>query len=104
MSEFQTIRLLRSSESGKRPDPSEDLVHGQPAINYHPQTPGLFFSDANDDLVKVGPTSVGLLPPSANPCKGEQWLQIATPPANPTLWVYDGSDWRGVELNLTYPL
>lgn len=93
------IQLLRTDVQDCRPIP-EDLLPGQPLVNTNSQTPGLYFSSDSESLIKVGPTSVGNSPPTEEPTPGEMWLQ--PDPSLPVLWVYDGTNWRGVELPLSY--
>jgi len=96
-----TIKLLRSPVLRKRPDPS-CLLEGQPAVNYNPGEPGLFFRDSTGSgLIKIGPCHVGATAPNAVPatggyagnCKGELWLDT-TSVSQPTLKVWDGVKWN----------
>ena len=94
------IILKRSSIPNKRPN-ADLLEPGEVALNTNALTPGLFFESDNNAIVKVGPTSVGLEPPTFFPSLGEtdfnpitralkiggtdpetlaaSWLSIATP-------------------------
>lgn len=102
MTSTPKIRFLRNSNLGERPVP-EDLVSGQPAINTNSSSFGMFFADSDGDLVKIGPTGVGLEPPTETPCLGESWLQPSNPGQDsPIFWVFDGVNWAGVELGLVY--
>ena len=102
------IQLLRSIVENKRPDPTK-LISGQVAVNLAPAQPGMFFADSMGGLVKIGPCTVGAIPPNAafgwaNPPDpastgntiGELWLDTnGDPPLfpGPTLKVYDGTQW-----------
>ena len=58
------VQLLRSEVLNKRPDPQK-LLPGQGAVNTDSTQPGLFFADdTGNSLFKVGPCSVGPLPPN----------------------------------------
>lgn len=78
-------------------------MKGQPAVNINALDPGLFFSDVDDQLFKIGPTFVGTTPPNTEAlgpgptgnCRGEQWLNTSNPNA-PGLLVYNGVSWKGV--------
>jgi hypothetical protein len=88
------IQLLRSSIPNCRPDPSQ-LLPGQPAINTDAGEPGLYFTDTNGLLTKVGPCSVGTTPPNTNPIgsignsRGELWFDTEVQ----TLKVWNGFAW-----------
>lgn len=99
------IQLLRSIVLNKRPDPAK-LLPGQPAVNTAAAQPGLFFADnTGTTLFKVGPCTVGTLPPndgaSGAPGQlgntlGELWLDtngdLPLFPG-PVLKVWNGSSW-----------
>jgi hypothetical protein len=91
-----TIQLLRSDIAQTRPEPNV-LANGTPMVNLHESEPGLFFTARDGSLFKVGPTSVGPLPPNSFPqgepgnSAGELWLD--TSGANQVLRVYDGTAW-----------
>jgi hypothetical protein len=93
------IQNLRSSTANKRPDPL-GLSEGQLAVNYETSSPALFFSDDANNLIKVGPVHVGLIPPNASPAGttgnsvGEIWLDTSTIPN--AIRVYDGITWQGL--------
>ena len=98
------VQLLRSEVLNKRPDPTK-LLPGQPAVNTNSSQPGLFFSDDNGNaLFKVGPCTVGTLPPNdpaiapvGNPGNtvGELWLDLNSTfdRPGPILKVWDGAQW-----------
>jgi hypothetical protein len=98
------VQLLRSEVLNKRPDPSK-LLPGQGAVNTDSAQPGLFFADdTGNSLFKVGPCSVGLLPPNdpaiapigaPGNTLGELWLDTTSTfdRPGPTLRVWDGSQW-----------
>lgn len=78
------------------------MLPGQPAVNIHPDEPGLFFTDeAQSELYKIGPCYVGNTAPNATPAtggypgnsKGEFWLDT-TNVDNPSLKVWNGSGWN----------
>jgi microcystin-dependent protein len=88
------IQLLRSSIQKDRPDPAQ-LLAGQPAVNIDATEPGLFFSNSNGLLTKIGPCFVGTQPPNTNPVgtagnsRGELWFDVN----DQTLKVWTGSTW-----------
>ena len=92
------IQLLRSSIFNCRPDPAQ-LLPGQPAINTNATQPGLFFTDSNGALVKVGPCTVSKIPPNTDPAgspgltKGELWFDTN----RQSLEVWDGVEWRDAD-------
>jgi hypothetical protein len=91
-----TIQLLRSDIAQTRPEPNV-LANGTPMVNLHESEPGLFFTARDGSLFKVGPTSVGPLPPNSFPqgepgnSAGELWLDTSA--ADPVLRIYDGAAW-----------
>jgi hypothetical protein len=91
-----TIQLLRSDIPQTRPEPNV-LANGTPMVNLHESEPGLFFTARDGSLFKVGPSSVGPLPPNSvaqgetGNSAGELWLD--TSGADPVLRVYDGAGW-----------
>lgn len=97
------IQLLRNSTLGNRPNPTT-LLPGQPAVNINIEQPGLFFADSTgNELIKIGPCSVSETPPDANPSLGESWIEPnGSAPGVPMLWLFDGTDWRGVPLTETF--
>ena len=96
------IQFLRSLVLNKRPDPAK-LLPGQPAVNTAAAQPGLFFAnDTGTSLFKVGPCTVGILPPNdgatgagSGNTLGELWLDTGSTPAHPgpTLKVWNGATW-----------
>ncbi len=98
------IQLLRSLILNKRPDPTK-LLPGQPTVNTNSAQPGFFFADdTGNTLFKVGPCSVGPLPPndpligpigSPGNSVGELWLDTNSTfdAPGPVLRVWDGSQW-----------
>jgi hypothetical protein len=96
------IQFLRSLVLNKRPDPAK-LLPGQPAVNTAAAQPGLFFAnDTGTSLFKVGPCTVGILPPNdgatgagSGNTLGELWLDTGATPAHPgpTLKVWNGATW-----------
>jgi len=93
------IQNLRSSTANKRPDPL-GLTEGQLAVNYEASSPALFFSDDANNLVKIGPVHVGVVPPNVSPAGmpgnsvGEIWLDTFSTPA--AIRVYDGTTWQSL--------
>ena len=100
------VQLLRSEVLNKRPDPAK-LLPGQAAVNINSSQPGLFFRDDTagaGQLFKVGPCSVGALPPNdpaiapvgtPGNTVGELWLDTTSTfdRPGPALRVWDGSQW-----------
>ena len=99
------IQVLRSEVLNKRPDPTK-LLAGQPTVNFNAAQPGLFFADnTGNALIKVGPCTVGTLPPNdpaiapvgaPGNTLGELWLDTnGDPPLfpGPVLKVWDGVSW-----------
>jgi hypothetical protein len=84
-----TLKHLRSSTAEKRPTAS-GLADGQLAINTASGTPGLFFKDSANRVVKVGPVHVDATAPNASPAGsagnsiGELWVNnsLSTPGLN----------------------
>ena len=83
------LKHLRSSTAEKRPTAS-GLADGQLAINTASGTPGLFFKDSANRVVKVGPVHVDGTAPNASPAGsagnsiGELWVNnsLSTPGLN----------------------
>jgi hypothetical protein len=67
------IVLKRSSIPNKRPN-ADILDPGELALNTNALTPGLFFEADNNSVIKVGPTAVGLTPPTLLPSLGEMFF------------------------------
>jgi hypothetical protein len=69
-------------------------------VNTATDSPGLFFRDSNNSLVKVGPVHVGTTAPNASPASGgtagnsvgEQWLDTSS--SRYVFKIWDGSAWR----------
>jgi hypothetical protein len=93
------LQQIRSSTANKRPV-ATNLADGQLSVNYHVDSPGVFFKDTNNTLVKVGPIHVGTTAPNVSPAgaagnsRGEAWLDTST--TNPTLKVWNGSAWAAI--------
>ena len=93
------LQHLRSSTANKRPVPG-NMSDGQLGINTNTGSPGLFFKDSNNTLVKVGPVHVGTTAPNASPASGgtagnsvgEQWLD--TSGGTYVFKIWDGGAWR----------
>jgi hypothetical protein len=63
-SKVTPVQLLRSKVLNKRPDPAK-LLPGQGAVNINADQPGFFFADdTGNTLIKIGPCTVGDLPPN----------------------------------------
>lgn len=98
------VQMLRSEVLNKRPDPAK-LLPGQGAVNINSVEPGFFFADdTGNTLFKVGPCSVGVLPPNTGATGapgqlgntlGELWLDTTSTfdSPGPKLKVWDGSQW-----------
>lgn len=90
-----TIILKKSSVANKRPLVSS-LVTGELALNTNSLTPGIFFLDGANNVVKVGPTAVGPSAPNITPVGslgnsvGETWYNTT----DSALFVWDGFAWR----------
>jgi microcystin-dependent protein len=88
------IQILRTSIPNCRPDPSQ-LLPGQPAVNIDATDPGLYFTNSNGVLTKVGSCFVGSIAPNTTPAgsagnsKGELWFDVQSQ----TLKVWTGSAW-----------
>jgi len=91
-----TIQLLRSDIAQTRPEPNV-LADGTPMVNLYESEPGLFFAARDGSLFKVGPSSVGPIPPNSfaqgepGNSAGELWLD--TSGADQVLRIYDGTVW-----------
>jgi len=101
------IKLLRSFTPQLRPEPT-DLDDGVPMYNGHHDEPGLFLKTENNELVKIGPTTVGPKPPNESSlryqgnCVGEMWLDTSNPDAI-QLRTWTGSEWTNTdEVNVEF--
>ena len=91
------IQLLRSSVQDKRPTPA-NLLDGQPAVNIHVNSPGLFFKTSDGNLAKVGPATITTDGTSPNfaplgeigNAPAEQWWDARTEFSGPVLKLYRG--------------
>lgn len=101
MSFITPIKFLRSLVYNKRPV-AANLLEGQPAFNGNADQPGLFLKNSDNELTKVGPIHVGLIPPNSatDPngagdgtlSKGEGWLDESGI-EGPNLKIWNGSQW-----------
>jgi hypothetical protein len=71
------IVLKRSSILDKRPN-ADLLDPGELALNTNALSPGLFFETDNNQVAKVGPTAVGVVPPTLFPSLGETFFDSVT--------------------------
>jgi hypothetical protein len=84
----------RSSEKNRRPRPM-DLIDGQLAVNYNPDTPGVYFKDSNGGIAKAGSVHIGSTPTPGNFTQfsiGE----LCYDPSTGLLQVWTGSSWDGI--------
>lgn len=94
------IQHLRSDVANKRPT-AAGLLAGEIALNIDSGTPGVFFKDENNNIIKVGPTEVGSTAPNASPASGgsagnttgEFWFDTSNTGGNSqaALKVYNGT-------------
>ena len=88
------IQLLRSSIPNCRPDPTQ-LLPGQPSINIDAGQPGLFFTNSNGLLTKIGPATVSAIAPNTNATgslgnsTGELWFSVN----EQRLYIWNGAAW-----------
>lgn len=88
---------IRSSTSSKRP--TSAIADGQIALNTASGTPGLFFKDNANNIIKAGPAHYGASAPNSSPAVGgstgnsigETWLDNSLTPAGWKIW--NGSAW-----------
>ena len=88
---------IRSSTSSKRP--TSAIADGQIALNTASGTPGLFFKDNANNIIKAGPAHYGASAPNSSPAVGgstgnsigEAWLDSSLTPAGWKIW--NGSAW-----------
>lgn len=80
------IQHKRSSIEGRRPS-NRYLEPGEIALNTNQGDPGLFFETNTGDIAKVGPTSIGLVPPETETGygPGETWYDSGNGTMN--IWV-----------------
>jgi hypothetical protein len=71
------IILKRSSVLGKRPT-NQLIEAGELALNTNVDDPGIFFEVSDGSVVKAGPTAYSAAAPTANPAKGELWVDADT--------------------------
>lgn len=90
------MQNLRSTALDKRPVPG-NLSAGQIALNTNVGSTGLFFADANGNLIKAGPVHIGTSAPNSSPAGhtgnsvGEIWLDTTS---GADLKIYDGTVWQ----------
>jgi hypothetical protein len=88
---------IRSSTSSKRP--TSAIADGQIALNTASGTPGIFFKDNANNIIKAGPAHYGASAPNSSPAVGgstgnsigEAWLDSSLTPAGWKIW--NGSAW-----------
>ena len=88
---------IRSSTASKRP--TSAIADGQIALNTASGTPGLFFKDSANNIIKAGPAHYGASAPNSSPAVGgstgnsigEAWLDSSLTPAGWKIW--SGSAW-----------
>ena len=90
------IQLKRSSILGKRPS-GQYLEPGELALNTNQNDPGLFFETNSGDIAKVGPTHIGIQPPTSDVGygNGETWLDAGNGTFN--IWVPALNKWVPVQ-------
>jgi len=94
------IQHLRSDVASKRPT-AAGLLAGEVALNIDSGTPGAFFKDESNNIIKLGPTEVGSSAPNATPASGgsagnttgEFWYDTANTGGNSqaALKIYNGT-------------
>ena len=94
------IQHLRSDVASKRPT-AAGLLAGEVALNIDSGTPGAFFKDESNNIIKVGPAEVGSSAPNATPASGgsagnttgEFWYDTSNSGGNSqaALKVYNGT-------------
>jgi hypothetical protein len=88
---------IRSSTASKRP--TSAIADGQIALNTASGTPGIFFKDNANNIIKAGPAHYGATAPNSSPAVGgstgnsigEAWLDSSLTPAGWKIW--NGSAW-----------
>ena len=95
-----TITLKKSSVADKRPLASS-LVAGELALNANSLTPGIFFLDSANNIIKVGPAAVGSTAPNTVPVGssgnsvGEFWYDTSVS----VLKIWNGSSWASTAVS-----
>ena len=84
----------RSSEKNRRPRPV-DLIDGQIAVNFNPDTPGLYFKDSSGGLLKAGSVHIGPTPTLSNYLEYSTG-ELAYDPDTGLFQVWTGSTWEGI--------
>jgi hypothetical protein len=88
---------IRSSTPSKRP--TSAIADGQIALNTASGTPGMFFKDNANNIIKTGPAHYGATAPNSSPAVsgstgnsiGEAWLDSGLTPPGWKIW--NGSAW-----------
>jgi hypothetical protein len=88
---------IRSSTPSKRP--TSAIADGQIALNTASGTPGMFFKDNANNIIKTGPAHYGATAPNSSPAVsgstgnsiGEAWLDNGLTPPGWKIW--NGSAW-----------
>ena len=88
---------IRSSTASKRP--TSAIADGQIALNTASGTPGIFFKDNANNIIKAGPAHYGASAPNSSPAAGgsagnsigEAWLDSSLTPAGWKVW--NGAAW-----------
>lgn len=95
----QRVQLKRSSILGKRPN-NQYLEPGELALNTNQSDPGLFFETNTGDIAKVGPTHIGINPPTTEVGygPGETWLDSGNGTMN--IWVPVFNKWMPIQAPL----
>jgi hypothetical protein len=87
------LQLRRSNVYNRRPSPST-LSEGELAVNCNARSPGVFFKDTDQNLVKVGVAQVGEDAPgstgSAIISVGELWYDTVAE----VLMIWVGTEWK----------
>lgn len=103
-----TIIIKNSTTANKRPAVG-DLEAGELALNINSASPGLFFKNDEDKLIKAGPVAFGTTPPNSNPagaagnCVGELWCDTTSSPNYLPMKVWDGAQWANCFTEPTLP-
>ena len=87
-----TVRIVhKNSEAEDKRPTAGQLAKGEIAVNLHEAGAFLSIKDTAGNVQQVGGVKVAQNSP-ANPVKGTFWLDSD----NNTLFIYDGTQWRGV--------